>query len=179
VVTRVAGVLARLEALPVPTLAAINGVTRAGGFEMSLACDFVIVAEEAPFGDAHTDSGVLPAAVTTRLKRKIGDQKAKALIWSSRFLKGQEAVEWGLAIKAVPRAALMAEARAFLATIIDKPAAVIAASKGVLQASDDLALDQAVALELSTFARYMREQPYGREGYTAFREKRQPSWKAA
>ena len=179
VVTRVAGVLERLEALPVPTLAAINGVTRAGGFEMSLACDFVIVAEEAPFGDAHTDSGVLPAAVTTRLKRKIGDQRAKALIWSSRFLTGQEAVDWGLAIKSVPRARLLDEAKAFLATLIDKPAPVIAASKAVLQASDDLSLDEAVALELSTFARYMRNEPYGREGYTAFREKRAPSWKAA
>jgi enoyl-CoA hydratase/carnithine racemase len=87
VVTRISKIIARLEALPIPTLAAINGVTRAGGFEFSLGCDFVIVANEADFGDAHTDSGVLPAAVTTRLKRKIGDQKAKALIWSARYLR--------------------------------------------------------------------------------------------
>jgi enoyl-CoA hydratase/carnithine racemase len=178
-VTRVSKIIARLEALPVPTLAAINGLTRAGGFEFSLGCDFVIVAEEAPYGDAHTDSGVLPAAVTTRLKRKIGDQRAKALIWSARYLIGQEAVQWGLAIKAVPRANLLAESKAFLATLIDKPRAVLAASKAVLQAADDLTLEQAVAGELATFARYMREEPYGREGYTAFVEKRAPSWKAA
>ena len=178
-VTRVSKIIARLECLPVPTLAAINGVTRAGGFEFSLGCDFVIVADEADFGDAHTDSGVLPAAVTTRLKRKVGDQKAKALIWSARYLRGQEAVDWGLAIKSVPRARLLEESKAFLRTLIDKPRAVLAASKDVLQHTTDLDLEEAVAYELKTFARYMREEPYGREGYTAFREKRTPSWKIA
>ena len=177
VVTRVSKIIARLEGLPVPTLAAINGVTRAGGFEFSLGCDFVIVAHEADFGDAHTDSGVLPAAVTTRLKRKIGDQKAKALIWSARYLRGQEAVDWGLAIRSVPGAQLIEESKTFLKTLIDKPRPVIAASKAVLQASADLPLDKAVELELKTFSQYMRGEPYGREGYTAFREKRTPSWK--
>jgi enoyl-CoA hydratase/carnithine racemase len=176
-VTRVSKVMARLEALPIPTLAAINGLTRAGGFEFSLACDFVIVADEANYGDAHTDSGVLPAAVTTRLKRKIGDQKAKALIWSARYLKGQEAVDYGLAIRAVPRASLLAESKAFLNTLIDKPRATLAANKSVLQKVDDLTLDEAVANELHVFKTYMRQEPYGREGYTAFREKRSPSWK--
>jgi enoyl-CoA hydratase/carnithine racemase len=179
IVTRVSQVIARLEALPIPTLAAINGVTRAGGFEFSLGCDFVIVADEADFGDAHTDSGVLPAAVTTRLKRKIGDQKAKALIWSARYLRGQQAVDWGLAIKSVPRAKLLDEAKAFVSTLIDKPRAVIAASKSVLQKADDLTLDEAVANELCVFKAYMHDEPYGREGYTAFREKRTPSWKVA
>jgi len=179
VVTRVSKLIARLEALPIPTLAAINGVTRAGGFEFSLGCDFVIVADEAAYGDGHTDSGVLPAAVTTRLKRKVGDQKAKALIWSARYLKGEEAVAYGLAIRSVPRARLLEESVAFLKTLIDKPRAVLAASKSVLQQADDLTLQQAVDVELTTFARYMAEQPYGLEGYTAFREKRRPNWKVA
>ena len=179
VVTRVSKIIARLEALPVPTLAAINGVTRAGGFEFSLGCDFVIVADEADYGDGHTDSGVLPAAVTTRLKRKVGDQKAKALIWSARYLKGPEAVAYGLAIRSVPRARLLEESKAFLRTLIDKPRAVLAANKAVLQQADDLTLGEAVKLELDTFADYMAKEPFGREGYTAFREKRSPNWKAA
>ena len=178
VVTRVSRVIAQLEALPIPTLAAINGVTRAGGFEFSLGCDFVVVADEADYGDGHTDSGVLPAAVTTRLKRKVGDQKAKALIWSARYLKGPEAVAYGLAIRSVPRARLLDESKAFLRTLIDKPRAVLAASKSVLQQADDLTLDEAVKVELATFEAYMANEPYGREGYTAFREKRPPSWKA-
>ena len=178
-VTRVSGIIARLEALPIPTLAAINGFTRAGGFEFALGCDFVIVADEARFGDAHTDSGVLPAAVTTRLKRKIGDQKAKALIWSARYLTGPEAVEYGLAIKSAPRAQLIEESMSFLKTLIDKPRAVLAASKSVLQATEDMTLADAVALELEVFRRYMRDEPWGREGYTAFREKRPPGWKVA
>ncbi|WP_304165522.1 enoyl-CoA hydratase/isomerase family protein [Phenylobacterium aquaticum] len=177
VVTRVAAIIARIEALPIPTLAAINGLARAGGFEFALGCDFIMVADEARFGDAHTDSGVLPAAVTTRLKRKIGDQRAKALIWSARYLSGAEAVEYGLALRSVPRARLLEESLAFLATLIDKPRATLAASKAVLQQTADLSLDDAVALELRSFQAYMAGEPYGREGYTAFREKRPPSWK--
>ena len=178
VVTRVAGIIARLEALPIPTLAAINGLTRAGGFEFSMGCDFIVMADEASFGDAHTDSGVMPAAATTRLKRKIGDQKAKALIWSARYLKGVEAVEWGVAMHSVPRARLLAESKAILRTMIDKPRAVLAANKAILQQTQDMTLADAVAFELAAFARYMRDEPYGREGYTAFREKRLPSWMA-
>jgi enoyl-CoA hydratase/carnithine racemase len=178
VITRMARIIAALEALPVPTLAAINGITRAGGFELSLGCDFIFVADGALIGDAHTDSGVLPAAATTRLKRKVGDQKAKALFWSARYLKGQEAVDFGLALRAVPRETLLDDAKAFLRTLIDKPRAVLSANKKVLQGTQDLPLDEAVAFELDTFARYMRDEPYGREGYRSFREKRPPSWRA-
>ena len=177
-VTRVSKIINALEMLPIPTLAAINGLTRAGGFEFSLGCDFVIVADEADYGDAHTSSGVLPAAATTRLKRKIGDQKAKALMWSAKFLRGPEAVDYGLAITSVPRARLIAESKAFLLEIIDKPAAVLAASKLMLRETEEMDLDHAVAFELKTFSRYMRDEPHGREGYTAFVEKRAPSWLA-
>jgi enoyl-CoA hydratase/carnithine racemase len=81
-----------------------------------------------------------------------------------------------LAIASAPRSRLIAEAKAFLLTLIDKPRSVIAASKRVLQTTVDMPLDEAVAFELATFARYMRDEPHGREGYTAFREKRPPNW---
>src|SRR5262249_46305888 len=54
--------LLRLERLPVPTVAAVNGLARAGGFEIALACDLAICADEARIADNHTGFGVIPGA---------------------------------------------------------------------------------------------------------------------
>jgi enoyl-CoA hydratase/carnithine racemase len=109
VVRRLATIIARLEALPIPTIAAVNGYARAGGFEISLGLDFMIVAEEARIGDAHTDSGVVPACVSLRLARRIGEQRAKELLFTARWLTGTEAVGYGLALRCVPGDDLMAQ----------------------------------------------------------------------
>lgn len=176
-VRRLSVIIGRIEALQIPTIAAINGFARAGGFEITLGCDFCIIADEAQIGDAHTDSGVVPACVTLRLKRRVGEQRAKELMFSARWYSGREAVDIGLAIKAVPLANLLEEARVYAKTITDKPRATIAAVKQIFIDGADLGVKDGTELELTSFVRYMSSQPYGREGYRAFREKRTPSWK--
>jgi enoyl-CoA hydratase/carnithine racemase len=177
VVRRVHAIISRLEALPIPTLAAVNGYARAGGFELSLGCDFIFIAEEAKYGDVHTDAGVLPACATLRLARKIGDQRAKDIIFSARWLTGPEAVAAGVALRCVPRRDLLQAARGYLASMIDKPRACLASVKAVFQAGSRDQIQAGAELELQSFVRYMREQPFGREGYRAFLEGRVPNWK--
>lgn len=179
IVARLARIIARLENLNIPTIVANNGFTRAGGFEMSLGCDFMIVADEAKVGDVHTDAGVMPAAVTLRLRRRVGDMRAKEILWTAKWYKGQEAVDIGLAMKSVPLADLVSEARSFAKSMIDKPRPTLAALKTIMRDGADMSVAEGAALELKSFAHYNRTQPYGREGYTAFREKRTPWWKAA
>lgn len=178
VVRRLNSIICRLEALPIPTIAAVNGITRAGGFELTLGCDFVLIADEARYGDVHTDSGVLPAAASLRLKRRVGEQRAKEMIWTSRWYNGVEAVAAGMALKSVPRAQLLDTGVAFAHSMTNKPRAVIVANKRVFQLGVDAGLAEGAEIELRNFVRYMSTEPYGREGYTAFLEKRQPSWTA-
>ena len=179
IVGRVNGIITRLENLDIPTIVANNGFTRAGGFEISLGCDFMIVADEAKVGDVHTDAGVVPAAVTLRLCRRVGYMRAKEILWTAKWYKGQEAVDIGLAMKSVPLVDLLDEARNFAKSMIDKPRPTLAALKAIMRDGATLSVADGAALELKTFAHYNRTQPYGREGYTAFREKRTPSWKVA
>lgn len=179
VVARLNRIITRIEQLDIPTIAANNGFTRAGGFEISLGCDFMIVADEAKVGDVHTDAGVVPACVTLRLVRRVGLQRAKEILWTAKWYTGQEAVEAGLAIKSVPLATLRDEAIAFARSMTDKPRETIAVLKRVMRDGQGLDTAAGAALELKAFGNYNRTQPYGREGYTAFREKRQPNWKAA
>jgi len=179
IVGRMNGVITRLEQLDIPTIAANNGFTRAGGFEISLGCDFMIVADEAKVGDVHTDAGVMPACATLRLVRRVGLQNAKEILWAARWYKGQEAVDIGLAIKSVPLVNLRDEAIAYAKAMADKPRATLAVLKQVIRDGAQLSSAEGAKLELAAFSHYNRTQPYGREGYTAFREKRLPSWKAA
>jgi enoyl-CoA hydratase/carnithine racemase len=177
IVGRVNDIITRLENLDIPTITANNGYTRAGGFEISLGCDFMLVADEAKVGDVHTDAGVVPAAVTLRLRRRVGDQRAKEILWTAKWYKGQEAVDVGLALKSVPLANLLDEAKAFARSMINKPRPTLSALKRVLREGDRLSIAEGALLELATFAHYNRTQPFGREGYTAYREKRPPSWR--
>ena len=178
VVRRLSAIVCRIEGLPFPTLAAVNGYTRAGGFELTLGCDFIFIADEAKYGDVHTDAGVIPAFSSLRLARRIGEQRAKDLIFSARWLTGAEAVAAGVALRSVPRKELLRTAREYLRNMIDKPRACLTSVKRVFQ---ELSREQAQAgaeLELELFVRYMRDQPYGREGYRAYRENRSPRWKS-
>ena len=79
----------------------------------------------------------------------------------------------------MPLATLLDEAIAFARTMTDKPRATLAALKGILRDGAGLSVADGAALELKVFGRYNRTEPYGREGYTAFREGRVPAWKAA
>jgi enoyl-CoA hydratase/carnithine racemase len=177
VVRRLSKIVTRIEALEIPTIAAINGFARAGGFEMTLGCDFCIIADEAKIGDVHTDAGVVPAFVSLRLRRRVGDQRAKDILWTARWYKGPEAVEIGLALKSVPLDRLLEESRNYAKSIIDKPRAAIAALKRIYIEGAQMSVAEGTELELAAFAQYMGNEPYGREGYRAFREGREPVWR--
>lgn len=165
------GTMHRLEKLPVPTIAAVNGMTRAGGLEIVLCCDFAIIAEGALIGDIHSAQFALPAGGSTqRLPRKIGMERAKDLIWNGQFLSAEESVEWGLCYRKVAADALLDEARALLATFIDKPRPCLAESKSLMARSQSMSLEDGVELEIQAFLHYVQNYPYVRNAFEEFRE---------
>ncbi|MFC6152122.1 enoyl-CoA hydratase/isomerase family protein [Nocardioides yefusunii] len=172
-------VLRRIELLPVPVVTAVNGLARAGGFEIILASDLVVVAEEAKIGDIHLQFGVPPGAgASQRAARKLGDQKAKALMLTSKWLDAATAVAWGLALEAVPRTHLMAAAEALVDTLRGLSRPGIAATKLTVAAAQDLSLADGLAYERKIFAKFLTSEGAA-EGYLAFVEKREPRWEDA
>ena len=169
----------RLEKLPVPTVAAVNGMTRAGGLEIVLCCDFSIIAQGALIGDIHSAQFALPAGGSTqRLPRKIGMERAKALIWNGQFLSATESVEWGLCYRAVPADGLIAEAKALLATFIDKPRPCLAESKSLMARSQSMSMEDGVELEIQAFLHYVQNYPFVRNAFEEFRAKQTAARKA-
>jgi enoyl-CoA hydratase/carnithine racemase len=92
-----------LEALPQPVIAAVHGHCYTGALELVLGCDLLICSENARIFDTHAKWGLSSTwGMSQRLPRRIGYQKAKELMYTSRLVSGREAVEIGLAIRCVP-----------------------------------------------------------------------------
>jgi enoyl-CoA hydratase/carnithine racemase len=178
ILNRYGRVLRDLEALDVPVIAVVNGVTRAGGFELMLASDLVLAAEEAKIGDVHTSFGVVPGGGSTqRLPRKIGDQKAKELILTARWLTALEAQAYGLVLTVAPLGDLAARTEELLDELRSKPASVLRAVKRAMRLGADLPLEEALGVEIDEFLQHLTADPSdSREGFRAFREGRPPNW---
>ncbi len=176
-IRRLQKVLLELESLPVPVIAAVNGYARAGGFELAIACDLMVIANEAKIGDRHTNLGVLPGGgISPRLPRRVGEQRAKALVLLAPWLSGEEAVAYGLALRSVPLSELAGAVEEMLSELRHRPRECSAAIKRAMHASRTLDSAQAVEYEIQQFVEYMGKLPYGREGYEASLAGRPPSW---
>jgi enoyl-CoA hydratase len=104
-----------LGALPpheTPVIGAVNGPAVTGGFELALACDFLIASERATFADTHARVGVMPGwGLTIRLPELIGVNRARQLSFTGDFLDARRAYEWGLVNEVVPHDRLLPRAR--------------------------------------------------------------------
>jgi enoyl-CoA hydratase len=103
------------------TVAAVHGWAVAGGFELMLACDLAVAAEDARIGDFHIRHGLFAGAGTIyRLPRLIGLRKARELMLSGELLDGRQAKEWGLVNEVAPAAELDGAVERFAARFADK-----------------------------------------------------------
>lgn len=177
VVHRYKDVLIGIESLPVPVIAVVDGLTRAGGFELLLACDLAIVSDDARIGDTHAAFGLLPGGgAAVRAPRKLGHQRAAELLLTDRWLSGAEAVEAGLAVRSVPRQQLDAAVGEVTTRLRKLPRAALAATKAAMVETRELPHREALEEELRRFRSYLDGEPLHREGYDSFVEKRKPSW---
>src|SRR5207247_7177577 len=104
-------VLRTLEELPIPVIAAVNGFALGGGTELALACDLIIAADKAKFGQPEINLGVIPGfGGTQRLARRIGLLRRPVLICSGGMIDAQTALGYGLVDKVLACADLMRQA---------------------------------------------------------------------
>lgn len=92
-----------IPALSKPLIGAVNGVAITGGFEVALACDFLVASEKAAFADTHARVGIMPGwGLTVLLPEAVGFRRAKELSATGNFLDAQTALTWGLVNHVVP-----------------------------------------------------------------------------
>jgi 2-(1,2-epoxy-1,2-dihydrophenyl)acetyl-CoA isomerase len=166
----------RVRALPMPVIAAVNGVAAGAGMSLALACDIVIAASSASFLQAFSKIGLVPDSGSTYfLPRLIGDARARALAILAEKITAEQARDWGLIWQVAPDDRLMDEAQAMAARLAQMPTRAIALIKQALDATPGNSLDAQLELEAELQGIAGRSEDY-REGVAAFLEKRAPKF---
>lgn len=166
-----------VEALPMPTIAAVNGFAFGGGMEIALACDLRIFSERAKVGLTETSLAIIPGAGgTQRLPRIIGRAKAKELIFTARRIDAATALELGLANKVVAHDVLLEEAGALAAEIAGNGPVALRAAKRAVDRGMEMDITSGLAMETTCYELTIPTEDRT-EGLTAFREKRKPVYK--
>lgn len=163
----------KLEQLPIPTIASINGFALGGGCELAMACDIMIASEKAKFGQPETSLGITPGfSGTQRLLRKVGKAKAKELIFTGDMIKADEALSIGLINKVVPHDELENETSAMAAKISKNAPVAIRYAKKTINQGAEVNIDSAIKIENSYFSMCFATEDQ-KEGMNAFLEKRE------
>jgi enoyl-CoA hydratase len=163
---------AKLEALPFPIIAAVNGFALGGGCELALACDFIVASEKAKLGQPEVNLGVIPGfGGTQRLARRVGVGRARELVYTGAMITAAEAQAMGLVNRVVPADDLIKVVKEIAATIATKGPLAIAAAKRVTLRGEDTDLATACELEALAFSGLFGSDDQ-REGMAAFLEKR-------
>lgn len=161
---------ATLADCSLPSLSLVEGYALAGGLEVLLLTDFIVAAEDAKIGDQHINRNLVPGGGSTqRLPRRIGQQRAKELIFTGKRISGTEAAEWGLATEAVDADDLEETRDRWTEDITSKGRRTLTTAKYLVEQSQSADLDTGIELEkfVST-AHFFTEE--GKEGLRSFSE---------
>lgn len=165
-------VFRKLETLPIPTIAAVNGFALGGGCELSMCCDIRLCSETAVFGQPEVGLGITPGfGGTQRLARLVGQGRAKELLYTARNVKAPEALSIGLVQAVYPVEQLMAEAEKMAARIAGNAPIAVRASKKAVNDGLQVEMDQAIVVEEKLFGSCF-ETADQKNAMTAFVEKR-------
>ena len=165
-------VMRQLELLPIPVIAAVNGFALGGGLELALACDLILAADTASFGQPEINLGIIPGfGGTQRLARRIGLEAARLLIYTGDRIDAPEALRLGLVAKVLPAAALLGGARQLAGQLAAKAPVALQQAKAAINTGCDIGLDDACRFEAEAFAVTFATADRA-EGMRAFVEKR-------
>lgn len=168
---------AMVEEMPVPVIAAVNGIALGGGTELALSCDLRIVADNAKMGLTETSLAIIPGAGgTQRLPRIIGMARAKELVFTAERVEAARALEIGLANKVVPLAGLMEASLEMAAKIAANGPVAIRMAKRAIDKGMQMDLASAMAFETTCYDVTIPTEDR-LEGLQAFKEKRKPVYK--
>ena len=166
----------RIDALPAPVIAAVNGYCLGGGNELALACDLRIASANARFGQPEIDLGIMPGwGGTQRLLRLIGPARTLEICLTGAQIPAQEALRLGLVNKVVPEGMVVREARNMARLLATKSRTAVQAILAAVREGEGRALADGLTIEGEQFAGLV-ETPDAREGITAFLEKRKPNF---
>jgi len=166
-----------LYMLPKPTVAMVNGSAIGGGTGFISACDIAVASEDAKFGLSEVKIGLVPAAISPYVIRKIGESKAREYFLTGRRITARKAMEIGLLSEVVPKEELGSRVDEIVNQLLSSGPEAIANCKELILKVPHMGFDEAKEFTARMIAN-LRVSEEGQEGTAAFLEKRKPSWAA-
>lgn len=171
--------LDELKKITKPVIAAVAGWCLGGGNELAMACDMIVAAETARFGQPEINLGVIPGAGgTQRLARTLGKPLAMEMVLNNRSLNAEEALQFGLINRVTPVERYLDEALSLAAEIAERAPLAVRMGKEAVNHAFDSFLDEGLADERRAFHFLFASQDQ-KEGMAAFVDKRKAEWKGA
>lgn len=161
-----------LRAFPKPTIAALNGYTFGGGLEIAVCCDLLIAERQIQLALPEIKLGVFPSSGGTfRVARKIGESRAKEMIFLGEPISADQALEWGLVNRVVEQGQSLEQARAIAKSISEKSAVALEKAKSIIQLAFDRPDAEAIGESLKASDKVFCTDG-AKQGISAFIEKR-------
>lgn len=167
----------RIESMTFPVIAAVNGFALGGGCELAMSCDFRIASSKAKFGQPEVNLGLIPGyAGTQRMARLIGKADAMYLLLTADMINADEAFRLKLVQKVFEPEVLMEEVMKIAKNIANKGPKAVQKVKEVTHKGLNSDFQGGSDFEAEHFGSLFGEGSEGKEGMTAFLEKRKPNW---
>jgi len=171
----IARVLRSIYVSPLFTIAAVHGVTCAGGAGLMSACDYIVAAEGTTIAYPETRRGLVPGLVMTILRRQLSERRIRELVLLAENIHTDRALELGIINKVVPIEALLEEAIKIAQIAMKGAPQAIAHTKELLEDLYPASLSQDLEHALRHHMEARRSDE-GKEGVSAFMNKRDPAW---
>jgi len=172
---QLAEALHKLYSLPKPTVAMVNGTAIGGGNGFLSACDIAVAAEEANFGLSEVKIGLVPAAISPFVIRKIGESKAREYFLTGKRIPAQKAQEIGLVNQVVPQEKLEETVDNLVSLLLTSGPEAMANCKELIFQATQMSLEEVKEFTARMIAN-LRISEEGQEGMASFLEKRKPKW---
>jgi len=169
-------VFARLDDFPKPTVAAVNGLAYGGGLEIAVCCDLIVADAAARFALPEIKLGVFPGSGgPVRVTRRVGEGRAKELMFLGEPIDAPTALAWGLVNRVVPQGTALDVALALAAALAQRPPLALALCKQAIDLTFDRTEDAAIAAALPLSERVFTSAE-SKEGVRAFLAKETPNF---
>jgi len=172
---RCCDVMLAIRRIPQPVIAKVHGIATAAGCQLVAACDLAVAADDARFATSGINFGLFCATPGVAVSRDVSKKRAFEMLFTGEFIDAPTALAWGLLNRIAPLEALDAATQSLAASLIDKPARVMAMGKRFFYEQLDERIDMAYRIATETITQNMLGED-AQEGIGAFVEKRKPHW---
>lgn len=173
------GIFRRLQKMPMPTIAAVNGAALGGGMELAIGCDMIVAAASAKFGQPEIKLAVFPPVAAVLLPRLVPPARAMEILLGGENFTSEEGKAMGLVNRVFPRDSFAADVDAFIAPFLKLSRAALLSTRRVIREAAGKPFNAALDTAERIYLKELMQTDDAKEGLAAFLEKRKPVWRNA